>query len=76
MLQPIIYQFQCFLFLLKKLLVISAFVGYSGFCVWAGVLFAESPIYKSLVAANNAKDGFVSEVQKFNPFKSNEQEKD
>lgn len=76
MLQPIIYQFQCFLSLVKKLLVISAFIGYSGFCVWVGVLFSETPVYKSWVAANNAKDSFVSEVQKFNPFKSNKQEKD
>lgn len=76
MLRLAFYQIQGFLSLLKKLLIISVFAGTFGSGVWVGLLVAESPVYKGAIAANKTKDNFISEVQKFNLFKANKQEKD
>lgn len=76
MLRSLLFQIQLFLALVKKVMVISAIVGQAGFFIWVGLWLSETPVYKSWIAANNVKDNFVSEVQKFNPFKDSEQEKD
>lgn len=73
MLRSLMFQIQIFIAIVKKMMFLSAIAGYTGVCVWAGVQIAESPFYKGAVAANNAKNGFISEVQKFNPFKQEKQ---